>query len=82
MTVMTFDTHKVVKRLREAGFTDTQAETVTDVLRDTREADLSQLVTKEFLRSEMIQLEQRLVIKLGSMGVVAVGVVAALVKLL
>jgi len=39
------------------------------------EASLSEL------RQEMIQLEQRMIIKLGALMVVAVGVVAAVVKL-
>ena len=46
MTTIAMDTHRVVKRLREVGFTDEQAETVTDVLRETRETDLGQLAAK------------------------------------
>ena len=43
-------------------------------------ADL--LATKEDLQKEMLLLEQRLVIKLGTLMAVAIGVIAALVKLL
>jgi hypothetical protein len=46
---MVMDTHRVVKRLKEAGFTDTQAEVVTDIVRDAREAELGLLVTKSDL---------------------------------
>ena len=78
MTAATFDTLRIVKRLREAGFDEKQAETVTDVLRENREADLSQLATKLDLQL----LEQRLTIRMGGLLVVAVGAVATLVKLL
>lgn len=56
MNAMAFDTHRIVKRLKEAGFSDVQAETVTDVLREGRDSDLSQLVTKADLRAEMSTL--------------------------
>jgi hypothetical protein len=42
----------------------------------------AELVTKDYLDARLIALEQRLTIKLGSMLVVAVGGIAALVKLL
>lgn len=57
---MVMDTHRVVKRLKEAGFTDMQAEVVTDVLRDARESDRDDLVTKAFLRSELAELRSEL----------------------
>ena len=98
MTTLAMDTHKVVKWLREAGFTDQQAETVTDVLREAREMDLGQVATKgdiaqlaskaelheEVLKLEhrLDTLEHRLTIKLGGMMVVGCDVVAAFVKLL
>lgn len=78
MTSTTFDTLQISKRLKAAGFSDEQAETVTGILRETRDADLTSLATKQDLQL----LEQRLTIKLGSMLVIAVGAVAALVKLL
>ena len=40
------DTLQIVKRLKEAGFNDAQAEAVTNVVRDARETDFSQLATK------------------------------------
>jgi hypothetical protein len=46
MTASVLDTHRIVKRLRDAGATERLAETVTDVLREARELDLSQLATK------------------------------------
>ncbi|HLY47277.1 MAG TPA: hypothetical protein VKQ73_16985 [Stellaceae bacterium] len=40
------DTLDISKRLKEAGFSEVQAEAVTTVLRDVREADLAPLATK------------------------------------
>jgi hypothetical protein len=60
------------------GFTEEQAEAITDASRDA----LSQLVTKEDLDNRLTALELRLTIKLGALVTVAVGVVAALGKLL
>lgn len=57
---MVMDTHRVVKRLKEAGFTDTQAEVVTDIVRDAREMDRDDLVTKAFLRSELTDVKSEL----------------------
>ena len=98
-----FDTLEITKRLRGAGFTEPQAEAVTGVLRDARDADFSQLATKadladvsasltqmraemamfatkaDFaaLRLEMEILRRDLTIRLGSMIVVATGVLLA-----
>jgi hypothetical protein len=45
----TFDTLEISKRLKGVGFDDAQAEAITGVLRDSREADLSRLATKDDL---------------------------------
>lgn len=75
MTTTTFDTHKFVRRLKEAGLPEMQAEAIADAFRDAQgEADLA---TKVDLR----ELEYRLTIKLGSLIALAIGIVAALVKL-
>ena len=42
-----FDTLEISKRLRSVGFDDAQAEAITGVLRESREADLSRLATKD-----------------------------------
>ena len=83
-----FDTLEIAKRLKGAGFDDAQAEAITGVLRDSREADLSRLATKDdiahlegdiahlgtALRAEMEILRRDLTIRLGGMIVVATGV--------
>jgi hypothetical protein len=76
MATITFDTHKFIRRLREAGIAEEQAEAIAEAFSEAHiEAELA---TKTDLR----ELEYRLIIKLGAMVVVAVGVVATLVKIL
>jgi chromosome segregation ATPase len=53
MVATTLDTHRIVKRLRSVGFTDEQAETVTDVLREAQDFALAEVVTKADLRAEV-----------------------------
>ena len=79
------DTLQVAKDLQAASFTTQQTEALARLLRERQEADLTQLATKgdvAALRAELVQLEQRLTIKLGGMLALAVGVTTALVKLL
>ena len=86
MTTIVFDTHAFVKELADAGMPEKQAEvlarsqaTLIDEKLATKQ-DLKEL--EACLRRDMKELELRLTIRLGSMMVVAIGVVAALVKLL
>jgi hypothetical protein len=90
MATLAFDTHAFVKELTQAGMPEAQAEvlarsqaTLIDEKLATKQ-DLRDL--EERLRRDMKELELRLkhdlTLRLGSMMVVAVGVVAALVKLL
>jgi hypothetical protein len=81
MTTLTFDTLKYANTLKAAGFTSAQAEAQAGALSEVLEVNLKDLVTKEYLDTRLIQLEQRMTIKLGTMIVVAVGVIAALIKL-
>ena len=86
MASIAFDTHAFVKELTEAGMPIQQAEVLARTqakLIDEKLAtkqDLKEL--EERLRRDMKELEFRLTIRLGSMMVIAVGAVAALVKLL
>jgi hypothetical protein len=79
MSVITFDTHAYVKKLRAVGVPEEQAEVQAQAI-----ADLvnDRLVTKEDLERSLRELEYRLIIRLGSMMVVAIGIIATLVKLL
>jgi coiled-coil family 90 protein len=46
MAITTLDTHQTVKDLTAAGFTDAQAEALTQALRQVQQIDLSDLATK------------------------------------
>ncbi len=75
MGTIVFDTRAIVKELAEAGMPEKQA----DVLARSQATLINEtLATKQDLK----ELELRLTIRLGSMMVVAIGAVAALVKLL
>jgi len=56
MAITALDTHQTVKDLTAAGFTDAQAEALTQALRQVQQIDLSDLATKADLaavRAEM-----------------------------
>jgi hypothetical protein len=86
------DTLEISKRLRDAGFGEKQAEAITGALRDTHDADLSRLATKEDLaalradmaalrtelKAEIEILRRDLTIRLGGMIVVLGGFLAAI----
>lgn len=74
MTSITFDTHKFVKRLTDAGMPLQQAEILAE--EPSRLMD-ARLATKDDLE----RLELRLTLRLGTMMAAAIAVVAALVKL-
>ena len=75
MDSIVFDKHAFVKELTDAGMPEPQAEALA---RTHAKLIDEKLATKQDLKA----LELRLTLRLGSMMVVAVGAVAALVKLL
>jgi hypothetical protein len=56
--IAALDTLQTVKRLKEAGFDDTQAEALTEVLRDAREAEFGQLATRADIDSLAADIER------------------------
>lgn len=79
----TFDTYLFVKKLKQAGFPESQAEAISDAIKTAQsEIDFATRQDIDHLRRDMKDLDQRMAIKLGTMMVVAVGTVATLVKLL
>ena len=79
MSAITFDTHAYIKKLTAVGMPEEQAEVQAQAI-----ADLvtDRLVTKEDLERGLKELEYRLIIRLGGMIVVALSLIATLVKLL
>ncbi len=53
MAITTFDTHKFVRRLEQAGVPLEQAEVQAEVLTEVFMVNLESLVTKEFLESRL-----------------------------
>ena len=82
MSVIAFDTLKYAKRLKDSGVPDKQAEAEAEALAEVLEVNLKDLATKEDLRRDLREMEQRMTIKLAGMMMAAIAIVATLVKLL
>ena len=90
MAAIMFDTHAFVKELTQAGMPEAQAEVLARTqatLIDEKLATKQDLkATKEELQREIREMELRLTynltVRFGSMMVVSIGVITALVKLL
>ncbi len=83
MATITFDTHKFIRTLKEAGVPESQAEAFSEAFKEAQgEADLATKRDIDDVRRDMRELEQRLIIKLGALVAFAIGIVAVLVKLL
>lgn len=88
-----FDTHAFIKELQTAGLSENQAEVqamaLTKALAEFQESYLVELATKQDLREmelrlkhDLAVLKHDLTVRLGSMMVVGVSLVVALMKLL
>jgi hypothetical protein len=66
MSSITFDTHKFVRKLQEAGFDEKQAEGLTDAMRAA--IDESELVTKKDLQLELLPIKADLNLLKWMMG--------------
>lgn len=76
MATVTFDTHKFIRTLKESGIPENQAEAIVEAFMAAHgEAEVA-------TRTDLRELEYRLIIKLGAMMMTAIAVVATLVKLL
>lgn len=75
MSTLTFDTHKFIKRLTEAGMPLGQAEVLAE-----EQAKLidERLATKDDLK----MMELRLTMKMGALITAGIGIVATVTKLL
>ena len=90
MATLTFDTHAFVKELTQAGMPEEQAEVlarsqamlIDEKLATKQDLKELELRLKRDLNEMELRLKHDMTVRLGSMMVVAVGVVAALVKLL
>ncbi len=78
MNILNFDTPKYAKRLKAAGMDPLLAEEQAAAMAEVLEINLQNLATK----SDLLLLEQRMVIKLGALMVVSIGALTGLMKLL
>jgi hypothetical protein len=85
MATVTFDTDELIQKLIAVNLPPEQARTIVRVMVEAQ----TQLATKadlehveQALRHEMREIESRMTIKLGAMMAMAIGITAALVKIL
>ncbi len=97
MPALAFDTHAYVKKLRDAGVPEAQAEIQLEAIvailekriatkedLDLQKAEIQRDI-KELdvkLETRLKELEMRILIRLGGLLVVGIGVIATLIKLL
>jgi len=86
MNAITFDTLQFVQTLEDVGVDRQQATAIAQAVRDSHDA--AELATKSDLREfkaemkvEMRELEMRLMLKLGSLMVILMGLMLAILKL-
>ena len=77
-----FDTLAYAKKLKSAGFTDEQAEIQAEALAQIVDEKLATKKDILLLQHDIKELESRLIIKMGSMLVVTIGILATLMKIL
>jgi len=78
MTSITFDTHKFVRKLQNAGFDEKQAEGLTEAMRAA--IDESELVTKKDLQIELAPIKADLNLLKWMMGALIAIAVANFTK--
>jgi hypothetical protein len=81
MTITALDTHETVKSLTAAGFSDAQAEALTQALRQGQNIGLSNLVTKTDLALALAETEAKLVKWVIGVGFAQVAMILAVLKL-
>jgi sirohydrochlorin ferrochelatase len=78
MTTVTFDTAAGIRHLREHGFTEEQAEAIVQTLREAQ----AELVSREYLSSEIKVLERDLKLWTGKLAALTVTLTSVIVVVL
>jgi hypothetical protein len=81
MSATTFDTLMQSKKLQDKGFTAEQAEATVEMLKEVIDTQLATKQDINDLRRDMRELEYRIISRIGGMIVIAVGILAAIIKL-
>jgi hypothetical protein len=82
--ITTIDTLQFSKRMQKAGLGKEVSDELAEALKDASIQSTEVVATKqdiELLRKDMQNLEQKIINKLGSMIVIAVGILIAVIKL-
>lgn len=87
MAGVTFDTYAFVKRLRESGFEEAQAEALADGLKKAQEVHLEELATRHDLKETELKIDNKLETIKGELnlikwmiGLLLAGVVSLILK--
>jgi Protein of unknown function (DUF1640) len=89
MASITFDTHLLVKRLKDKGMPEEQAETVVSIMRESyndavnesaSKSDIKQLITKEDLQKEISPMRTNLAVLMWGQGLIILTVVVPAIK--
>lgn len=78
----TFDTLTYAKKLKAAGFTESQAEAQAEALRAVVDENLATKADIALLKRDIKEAEARTTLRLGGLIVAATAVLAVLMKLL
>jgi len=81
MAVAALDTLSLTKRLRAAGFSEDQAEAVTEVVREASKPDTSSLTTKADLAELKAEILKWLFGMIGVQTIVILGALVTLVRM-
>jgi hypothetical protein len=90
MAITALDTHQTVKDLTAEGFTDVQAEALTQALRQVQQVDLSDLATKSDIadlrrematKAELAEIKAELIKWVVGVGFAQVAMILAVLKL-
>jgi len=82
MATLTFDTFKLIKRLKDAGFNEPQAEAIADAFKAVQEASAEDLVTKQDLKAELRELEIKIIKWVIAISAGQAALIIALLKLI
>ncbi len=80
-SAINFDTLQYAKKLKRAGMDEKLAEAQAEALAEFAAQQNDQIATKNDLEHSLSNLEQKLIIKFGAMLFLAVGALAAIIKL-
>jgi hypothetical protein len=80
MTAITFDTLLHAKKLQEKGFTAEQAEAQVELLKEVIDNNLATKSDIDKINNKIDKLELMITVRFGSMLIVAVSVLAVIIK--